>query len=228
MTGKQKIILSLGGSIIVPDEVNTTFLKKFREVIVGSLNKYSKVVIVAGGGKVCRKYNAAAEKVAKVSTEDLDWIGIATTKLNAELIRVMFGKLAYEKVASNPHKKINTNKKIIIGSGHVPGSSSDLDAVILAQQYGAKTVINLSNISHVYDMDPRKHKNAKRIGVMTWKEFKQVIGDKFAPGMNAPFDPVAAKRAEKAGIRVIVMKGTNIANFKRFLQGKPFSGTVIG
>jgi uridylate kinase len=225
---KEKIILSLGGSIIVPNEVNATFLKKFREVIVGSLKKYSKVVIVAGGGKVCRKYNAAAEKITKVTPVELDWLGIAATKLNAELIRVIFGKLAYEKVVTNPHKKVNTTKKIIIGSGHMPGSSSDLDAVILAEKYGAKTVINLSNISHVYNKDPRKHKDAKRIGVMTWKEFKQVIGGKYVPGMNAPFDPVAAKRAEKAGIRVVVMKGTNIANFKRFLQGKPFAGTVIG
>lgn len=227
MKKKSAVIISLGGSIIVPDEVNATFLKKFRAVIVGSLKKYSKVVIVAGGGKVCRKYNAAAEKVTKVPPVELDWLGIAATKLNAELIRVIFGKLAYEKVVSNPHKKINTAKKIIIGSGYAPGSSSDLDAVVLAEQYGAKTVINLSNISHVYNKDPRKHKNAKKIGVMTWKEFKQVIGGKYVPGMNAPFDPVAAKRAEKAGIRVVVMKGTNIANFKRFLQGKPFAGTVI-
>ncbi|MFA6392272.1 MAG: UMP kinase [Patescibacteria group bacterium] len=225
---KEKIIISLGGSIIVPDEVNATFLKKFRELILQNLKNYSKIVIVAGGGKVCRRYNAAAEKVTKISHEDLDWLGISATKLNAELIRVIFGTLAYEKVLDNPHQKINTKKQIIIGSGYIPGSSSDLDAVILAEQYGAKTVINLSNISHVYDKDPRKHKDARKIGVMSWQEFKKVIGGKFVPGMNAPFDPVAAKRAEKAGIRVVVMKGTNLANFKRFLQKKPFSGTVIG
>ncbi|MFA6271906.1 MAG: UMP kinase [Patescibacteria group bacterium] len=225
---KKSVIISLGGSIIVPDEVNWVFLKKFRELIIKNQSKYSKIVIVAGGGKVCRKYNAAAEKVTKVSPDNLDWLGISATKLNAELIRVIFGTLAYEKVLDNPHRKINTKKKIIIGSGYVPGSSSDLDAVILAEQYGAKTVVNLSNISHVYDKDPRKYKDAKRIGVMTWQEFKKVIGGKYVPGMNAPFDPVAAKRAEKAGIRVVVMKGTNLANFKRFLQKKPFSGTVIG
>jgi uridylate kinase len=225
---KEKIIISLGGSIIVPDEVNYNFLKKFRGMIVKNLKNYDKIVIVAGGGKVCRKYNSAAEKVTKIPPEELDWLGIAATKLNAELIRVIFGKLAYDRVVNNPHQKIDTHKKLIIGSGYVPGSSSDLDAVILAEHYGAETVINLSNISHVYNKDPRKYKDAKAIGAMTWSEFKQVIGGKYKPGMNAPFDPVAAKRAEKAGIRVVVMKGTNLANFKRFLQKKPFSGTVIG
>lgn len=225
---KEKIIISLGGSIIVPDEVNWMFLKKFRELIVRNQQKYSKIIIVAGGGKVCRKYNAAAEKITKIAPDDLDWLGISATKLNAELVRVIFGKLAYEKVVNNPHQKINTEKKIIIGSGYVPGSSSDLDAVILAEQYGAKTVVNLSNISHVYDKDPRKHKDAKRIGALSWKEFKGVIGGKYKPGMNAPFDPVAAQRAEKAGIRVVVMKGTNLANIRKFIEKKPFSGTVIG
>ena len=224
---KESIIISLGGSIIVPEEINVAFLKKFRQLIVQNLKKYSKVIIVAGGGKICRKYQQAASKISKIAEEDLDWVGIAATKLNAELIRAIFGKLAYERVAYNPHQKVQTNKKIIIGCGYAPGSSSDLDAVVLANNYGAKTVVNLSNISYVYTKDPKKHKDAKPIKKMSWQEFKKTIGGKFTPGMNAPFDPVAGKRAEQEGIKVVVMKGTNLTNFGRFLKERPFQGTVI-
>ena len=41
-------VISLGGSIIVPDEVDRTFLKKFREVIL-SLHS-ERFIIICGGG----------------------------------------------------------------------------------------------------------------------------------------------------------------------------------
>lgn len=224
---KESIIISLGGSIIVPEKVNVAFLRKFRRLIIQNLKNYSKIIIVAGGGKVCRNYQQAAGKIAKISEEDLDWVGIAATKLNAEMIRAIFGKLAYEKVAYNPHQKVITNKKIVVGSGYAPGSSSDLDAVVLAKNHGAKTVINLSNISYVYTKDPRKHKDAKLIRAMSWLEFKKIIGGKFTPGMNAPFDPVAGQLAQKLDVKIVVMKGTNLTNFANFLKGRKFRGTVI-
>lgn len=224
---KETIVLSLGGSIVVPDEIDVNFLKKFRQLILQSLKKYIKIIIVVGGGKICRKYQAAVKKITSPPLGELDWIGISATKLNAELIRVIFAKYAFPLVVSKPNKKIKTSKKIIIGSGSFPGSSSDLDAVLLAENFGAKKVVNLSNISYVYTKDPRKFKEAKPIKKISWPEFKKVIGTKFRPGMNAPFDPVAAKRAEKKKISVIVMKGTDLRNFTYFLKGKSFKGTVI-
>jgi len=225
---KEIVVLSLGGSIIIPDEIDLVFLRKFRQLILQNLRNYAKIIIVAGGGKVCRKYQQAAKKLTTISQADLDWIGIAATKLNSELIRTLFAPQAFSSIVDQPRKKIKTPKKIIVGSGSLPGSSSDLDAVLLAENFGAKTVINLSNISYVYTKDPRKYQDAKPIKKISWQEFKKVIGTKYKPGMNVPFDPVAAKRAEKKGIKVIIAKGTNLNNFSNLLKEKPFQGTVIG
>lgn len=225
---KKTIVISLGGSLIVPKEINVSFLRKFRKLILNFIKNGNRVILVCGGGKICRKYNTAAEKIFNQVTDvDLDWLGISVTKLNAELLRVIFGNKAYEKVLSNPTKKVKTNKCILIGSGFVPGSSSDKDAVLLARTYKASTVINLTNVDYVYDKNPKKFRNAKPQKQLTWPQFLKIVGNKWDPGDNAPFGPPAAKLAQKLRIKVVVIKGSNLANLTKVLQNKSFVGTVI-
>ncbi|NCQ16417.1 UMP kinase, partial [Candidatus Falkowbacteria bacterium] len=47
------------------------------------------------------------------------------------------------------------------------------------------------------------------------------------PSLNAPFDPIAAKKAQELGLEVVIMNGKNIANLKNCLAGKKFKGTVV-
>ncbi|MBI5071648.1 UMP kinase [Candidatus Falkowbacteria bacterium] len=222
------LVISLGGSAIVPDEVDTIFLKKFREFIFNFIKNGGRAVIVAGGGGTNKKYNQAAQKVAKIKNIDLDWLGIAATKLNAELLRVILGEKAYEKVVVNPTVKIKTNKKIIVAAGWQPGCSSDKDAVLWAKSFGAKRVVNLTNIDYVYDKDPHKFSDARPLKNLKWAEYRKMVGNKWIPRMHAPFDPIASQLAEKWGMEVVIMRGSNLVNFRSFLQGKEFRGSILG
>jgi len=225
---RNTIVISLGGSLINPGKVNVAFLKKFRQLILNYTKKGNRAVIVCGGGKLCRNYNSAAKAIYRQVTDiDLDWLGISTTKVNAELLRVVFGNKAYEKVLPDPRKKINTSKRILIGSGFVPRSSSDKDATYLAKTYKADSVINLTNVDYVYDKDPRKFKDAKLQKNLTWSQFRKIIGNKWSPGASAPFGLPAAKFAQQHGIKVIIVNGSKLANFKSVLSGKKFVGTEI-
>lgn len=222
------IVMSLGGSLIAPNKIDVNFLKKFRELILDYTKKGNKVILITGGGNTARDYQAAAKKVnPKVSAEDLDWVGIEATKINAELVSAIFGKAAYQNILIHPNKRVATSRQIIVGGGHVPGSSSDKDAVIAAKTFGADTVINLSNITYVYDKDPAKFKNAKPQKEMTWKAFQKLVGTKWVPGAHVPFDPVATKLAAKYKMKLIVMKGSNLLNLQKYLAGKKFQGTVV-
>jgi len=223
-----KVVLSLGGSIIVPGQIDTVFLKKFRQLMLDFVKKGNKAAIVAGGGYTCRAYNQAALEVNPgISQTDLDWMGIKSTKLNAELIRLLFSEQAYEKVIDDPTKPIKTDKQIIVGSGWIPGCSSDKDTVLLAINLGMDTVVNLSNIDYVYDKDPKKHADAKKIEKMSWKKMQEIVGTKWVPGANVPFDPEATKEAAKAGLKAVIMNGADLANLQNFLEGKKYKGTTI-
>jgi uridylate kinase len=114
-----------------------------------------------------------------------------------------------------------------VAAGWKPGFSSDYDAVLLAEKFGAKTVINLSNIEKVYTDDPRRDPDAKPLDTISWADFRSLIGDEWMPGKNVPFDPVASRHAEKTGLTVICAAGRNLPNLKRLLSGENFTGTTI-
>lgn len=225
---RQTIVLSLGGSLIVPDGIDTVFLKKFMALIRKHVRAGKSFIIICGGGRLARNYQGAAASITKLTRDDLDWLGIHSTRLNAHLLRTVFRHEAYAKVIKNPVKDpLPKHARIVIGAGWKPGFSTDFDAVLLAERMGATTMINLSNISYVYDKDPRKFKDAKRILAMSWKAFRKKFGSRWDPGLNSPFDPVASKHAEKLGMRVIIAEGKDLKNVDRILSGKTFKGSVI-
>ncbi|MFA6177649.1 MAG: UMP kinase [Candidatus Paceibacterota bacterium] len=224
---EETIVISLGGSLIVPEEIDVEFLKDFKELILGQVGKGKKFVIITGGGKTNKRYNEAAKKITEPSNEDLDWIGIASLKLNAELVRVIFAEWANIKVVDNFSKNFSFEKSIVIGSAFEPGKSSDWDAVEAAKMVGAKKIINLSNTDFIYDSDPRINPNAKKIENISWAEYRALIPKEWNPRMNSPFDPIASKIAEEEKMTVITMNGKMIDNLEKCLNGEKFIGSVI-
>ncbi len=219
----QPIIISLGGSLIVPEEIDLDFLKKFLALI---LKRKEKFILMVGGGRTARKYQQAAKEFS-ASNWDSDNIGIMATRLNAELVRAALGKLCYKKVIYNPTEKIKFSEKILVAAGWEPGCSTDFDAVLIAKNFSAKTVINLSNIDYVYSKNPKEFPDARPIERISWKEYRKMFGGPWTPGFNSPFDPVAAKEAEKLKLKVIIANGKNLKNLEKILNGKKCVGTEI-
>lgn len=222
---KETVIISLGGSIVVPEKINIDFLKKFKSLILKHLAT-KRFFIIIGGGKTAREYQNAALEVSAVDNEDRDWLGIHATRLNAHLLRTIFKKHAYKRVLKNPTKKPNFKEDILIAAGWKPGFSTDYDAVMIAKNYRAKTIINITNAGFVFDKDPRKFTDAKKLAQTDWKAFRKLVGNKWSPGLNMPFDPVASKLAEKLKLKVIIA-GADLDNLENVLDGKKFKGTII-
>ncbi len=220
-------VFSLGGSLIVPDDIDTLYLKKFKEMILNYISDGNRVVIVCGGGKICRRYNDAAKELTDPDDTELDKMGIAATKLNAELVRILLKEHAHEYVVKDPTKKIETDKSIIVASGYKPGNSSDKVAVMLAQLFNATDVINMTNIDMVYDSDPKKNPGAKPRKEINASDFLEIIGEKWEPGKNVPFDPVASRLAMESGIDVVILNGKNLQNLSNYLDNKEFTGSII-
>ena len=228
-----KIIISVGGSLVVPNGgIDTAFLSKFNSFIRKQLakNRNRQFFLVIGGGTTARHYRDAGRVVLghELTHDDLDWIGIHTTKLNAHLVRTIFRDLAHPYILKHYEIIRKVTEPIVVAAGWKPGWSTDYCAVLLSEDYGIKTVINLSNIDKVYSKDPRKFKDAKSYDRISWPDFRKIVGDKWIPGINAPFDPVAAKKAQDLGVKVVVMDGANLENVENYFNGKKFVGTVIG
>ena len=220
------IVLSLGGSLIFPETLDKKFLIDFKNIIKKYVHKKYKFVIICGGGRLARNFQQIASKKKKLSNEELDWLGIYATRINANLLKSMFGNMASDAIVTNPTSKINFRKNIITAAGWKPGWSTDYDAVLIAKNLRVNEVINMSNVDYVYNKDPKKYKDAKKIEKIKWKHFSRLISQKWKAGMNAPFDPVAAKEAQKSRIKVYII-GKNLKNLKNLLERKKFKGTTI-
>lgn len=231
-TYQEKIIISVGGSLIVPNVgIDTNFLSRLNTFVRTKLaeNENRQFFLVAGGGATARHYRDAGQEVVghQLTIEDLDWIGIHATRLNAQLIRTIFRDLAHPYIIKNYEIIRKVPERVVVASGWKPGWSTDYCAVLLCQDYNIKTIINLSNIDQVFDKDPRGHTDAKPIDRITWEEFRKLVGDEWNPGMHAPFDPIAAQKAQELGVRVVVLNGKNFENIEKYFKGEPFVGTTI-
>lgn len=224
-------VISLGGSIVAPDQVDVQFLRRFRSLIVDHLGKQTdrKVILVVGGGGPARAYqNAYREIVDEPSNDQADWIGIGATRLNGQLLAGVFADLCKDPVATDPTAVDSFSGRILVAAGWKPGFSTDFDAVLLAERFGGDTIINLSNIPLVYTADPKIDPKAQPIERADWSTFRGIVGDRWEPGKNAPFDPIASRRASEIGLRVIVAAGRDMENLEKILNETEFVGTVIG
>jgi len=225
----ETVILSVGGSLVVPSAgIDTEFLKNFKKMISKHSGRGLKFVVVVGGGGTSRAYQNAAKKVVKLTRDDLDWLGIHSTRLNGHLVRTVLRDFAYPIMIKDPTRPLkNWHEPVLVVAGWKPGWSTDYVATRMAKKLGAKILINLSNIDYLCDKDPNKFPEAKKIKEINWSDFRKIVGTEWDPGMNVPFDPVASRLAEQCGLEVVILNGQKLKNVESFLLGKKFVGTEI-
>lgn len=229
MSYTETIVMSVGGSLIVPDQIDTEFLQNLKKFITKETANGRRFIIIAGGGKTARRYQDAAAAVSTLVNSDLDWLGLHATRLNGHLLLTIFRDIAYRVMVTNPDDVLDvpSNHSLVIAAGYRPGASTDLRAIQIADRVKAHKVINLSNTDYVYTDNPKTNPNAEKIEDISWAEFRKLIPENWDPGLSSPFDPVAAREAERLGIEVAAINGTNFDALANYLEDKPFVGTKI-
>jgi uridylate kinase len=225
---KEVKVLSLGGSLIIPNDINLKFLRNFREVIRKNTKKF-KFVIVCGGGSVARKYiNALAEEKQNFYIQSL--AGISVTRMNARFMSYFFG-INPEKGIPHDMRSVRNlllrNDVVFCGAlRYSPEQTSDSTSLRLARYLGTD-FINLTNVKGLYDKNPKKFKSAKFIPKATIKEFNDIVmAIESKPGMHAPVDHTAMKIIMKDKIKTTIL-GDDVKQLDNLLNGRDFVGTII-
>ncbi len=225
---RKNIVISLGGSQIIPDNINSSYLKKFKQTILKHKKNYN-FIIVCGGGSLARKYiNALQSQKANKKLQSL--AGISATRTNARFMYYFFG---IDPIHGVPHTKRTTKKylkkdKIVFCGAleYKENQTSDSVAAILAKKFKAEFV-NLTNVKGLYTKDPAKFKNAKFIKNITWEDFDKIISKiKFRPGQHFILDQSASAIIKKYKIKTHIIK--EIKDLDSYLKNKSFTATTIG
>ncbi len=225
---KKAIVISLGGSLIVPDEIDLKFLERFKQVLTKH-EKECKFVVVCGGGSVARKYIRALREAGK--NEFLQSMaGISITRVNARFMTYLFDRDANEGIPHDMKQVENLlRKNDIVFCGalrYAPKQTSDSTAAKLANFFGADFV-NLTVVSGLYTKNPLEHRDAKFIPKISWNDFfKRANKIKFKPGQHFVLDQDASAIIREHKIKTYIL-GKDLKEFDNFLSGKKFKGTII-
>ncbi len=229
--GRERVIISVSGSLIVPNGgIATDFLSKLNQFVRTQLTQTQRqFFLVIGGGSTARHYIYAGREVVghELSEDDLDWLGIHATRLNAHLVRTIFRDIAHPVIIDDYDIIRKVKEDVVVASGWRPGWSTDYCAILLCEDYHEQTMLNLGVLNQLYDKDPKIHANAKPIDRISWKDFREMVGDTWSPGMQIPFDPIASKKAQELSIKTIIISGNDMENLDKYFRGEEFIGTVI-
>lgn len=222
------IVISLGGSLIIPDKVNYSFLHKFKAT-VRKFYKTHKFVVVCGGGEIARKYISSLTKEHK-SKYDISQAGIRATRMNALFMTQFFGKEANSQLPrymEEVKEQLKKNKVVFCGAlRYVPNSTSDCTAAKLAH-FLQTPFINMTNIQGLYSANPITNKKAKFIPYENWKDFeKRALKIPYHSGQHFVLDQNASKIIRKYKIKTYII-GQKLINLENILKGKKFTGTTI-
>jgi uridylate kinase len=222
------IVLSLGGSLIIPEKVNVEFLKKFREIARKNTKKF-KFIIVCGGGSVARKYISALREIG-MNEKLQSFSGISATRMNARFMSYFFNQNPEQGIPQKMeeiHRYLKKQNIVFCGAlEYKPNQTSDSTSAEIAKHF--KTIfINLTNVPGLFNKNPKEHKDAKLIPWISWKDFYEKAGKiKFKPGQHFVLDQKAAKMIKENKIKTHIL-GEDMENLDNLLNGKSFIGTTI-
>ncbi len=193
----------------MPSTPNPEKIKSFGEVFKKIKDMGHDIAIVVGGGKTARDYiNLARELNSNESICDI--LGIYATRMNALLLSLTLGEYGYKNIPSNFAEAeliLNLGKIPVMGGTH-PGHTTDAVAAGLAEYIDADLLVVGTNVDGVYDKDPRKYKDAKKIEKLSFSELVELsINASLKAGSSSVIDPLAAKIIERAKIKTVVIKG---------------------
>ena len=225
---KKVVVLSLGGSLIIPDKVDANFLIKFKNTL-RSLYRTHKFVVVCGGGSIARKYISLLKSQNK-STKELSLAGIRATRTNAQLLMQFFGKEANDtlpKDMKDVKDYLSKNDVVLCGALRFdPEATSDTTAAKLAS-FLKTEFINMTNVKGLYTDNPKTNPKAKFVPKISWKAFeKQALKLKHEAGQHFVLDQSAAILIRKNKIPTYIID-QDLKNLDKILKGKKFVGTII-
>jgi uridylate kinase len=222
------VVLSIGGSALMPgNKPNLKLIKELSKIFAKSRNDFA---VVVGGGPPARAYANAARELG-ASEFDADSIAIMSTKQNAKLLLSALGDMAPSDVIHDFEEAREAAKayKVVVMGGTIPGITTDTDSVLLAEAIGAKRLVNVSNVSGIFESDPKKSKNAKKFDKMGYDQLVSLaIGsDKRIAGTNFVFDLLACKLIARSGIETHFVSWKNTKEIGAAIEGKKHNGTIV-
>lgn len=231
MPSHAPVVLSVGGSVLRTGEGAAGYWRSLAELL-RRLGPELPLVVTTGGGRTAREYIGLGRTLGLTEVE-LDELGIDVTRLHARLLAGLIGGATPTHppttVAAAVREAQHTSP-VVLG-GTEPGHTTDGVAALIAVRLRASRLVNATSVDGLYDRDPRKYPDARRIETMAWDGFRRMVRDAVGEGSAGQeflFDALGAESLARAHIPLLVVPGDDLPNLEAALLGRPCRGSRIG
>ncbi len=223
------VVVSIGGSVFLTGEGDREYLVRLAGLLK-RLGRALPLVVTVGGGRTARDYITIGRDLGLTEFE-LDEVGIEVTRLHARLLAACVGP----PTPADPPTTVRAAAELvhraspIVLGGTEPGHTTDGVAALLAVRLRAARLVNATNVSGVYDRDPRKFPGARRIARLSWPEFRALVSSETdgTAGQSFLFDRLGADSLSRSGIALAVVQGRDLENLEAAILGRPFDGSRV-
>lgn len=219
------VVVKISGKHVNPDKPG--MVKSYAEVLRRLHEEGYRLAVVVGGGPVARAYIAAARE-AGANRALQDMLGIEAARLNARLLAAALHPDAYPEPPRSIWEALEAaaTGRIVVAGGFQPGQSTAGVAALLAEALNADLLVLATTVDGVYTADPRRSPDAKLIPRLGYGDLRSVLEQSVEPGRYELLDPLALSIAERSGIRVRVVNGSDPENVARAARGEEVGSLV--
>ena len=224
------MVLSVGGSVLTAEEDAAGYFERLA-VLLRRVAADFPIAVMTGGGRTAREYIRIGRRLGLTEIE-LDEVGIDVTRLHA---RLLAGRLGPPTPSHPPTTLADAVREchrspIVVLGGTEPGHTTDGVAAMLAARLRARRVVNATSVDSLYDRDPRRAPDARRIERIGWGEFRALVekGTDSSAGQEFVFDRLGADTLARAEIPLFIVDGRDLPNLEVALRGGRFAGTTVG
>jgi uridylate kinase len=231
----KRVLLKISGEALMGDlaygidpAVVDSIAGEVAEVVASGV----QVAIVVGGGNIFRGVQGAASGMERATA---DYIGMIATVMNAITLQdsleragvqtrvqtaIAMQELAEPYIRRRAIRHLEKGRVVVFGAGSGnPFFTTDTTAALRAAEIGADLLFKATKVDGIYDSDPKKNPNAKRVESLT---YSHVLANDLKV-----MDSTAISLCKDNNIPIMVFDLSTAGNIRRAVMGETI-GTIVG
>uniref|UniRef100_UPI0040472E39 UMP kinase n=1 Tax=Aliarcobacter sp. TaxID=2321116 RepID=UPI0040472E39 len=224
----KRVLVKFSGEALAGAEgygIDTQILDYIAEEIKSLVENGIEVGIVIGGGNIIRGVTAAADGVIKRTSAD--YMGMLGTVINGIAMQealeykglkarlqtaIKMEQIAEPFIVRKAIRHLEKGRVVIFGAGTGnPYFTTDTGATLRATEIGASMLIKATKVDGVYDKDPMKFEDAKKLDVLSY--------DRALEDHIKVMDDTAIALAKDNKLPIVVANMNEEGNLLKIIQG---------
>ncbi len=225
---KQRVLVKFSGEALAGESgygVDTSILKFIAEEIKQLVDSGVEVGVVIGGGNIIRGVSAAKDGIIKRTSGD--YMGMLATVINAVAMQealeylgmrvrvqsaIKMEQICETFIVRRAVRHLEKGRIVIFAAGTGnPFFTTDTAATLRAIEIGADMIIKATKVDGVYDKDPNKYPDARKLPVLTYDE---ALADNIKV-----MDDTSIALAKENGLPILVCDMFQKGNLLSIIQG---------